>query len=168
MIYKDKNTKYIFYGLAGLAIYKILNEEKKDLWCVKTKNGYELKGDGWSKLYKSGEYEEKDTVSKLLDKCEWLSLFNERTVKWRRFLITAVIICIAVSVFIFEQELSINKYLIMILLIYIILFSLSNYYRFHFERYPEIYSRDNITQIRNKLKLKKTMKELSNTLDNKN
>lgn len=149
----------LFYGTIGAIAYKIFKEEVHDIWCIKKKEGFIFKGDGCSKHYRYGQNDPTDNPETLLDKIEWLTHFNSRTVRWRRYILMSIIITVLLIFFIFKKYLNIHEFLITVFIIYLILYSFSNFYTYHYERYPEMHTRDNITEIRNKLNLKKRMKE---------
>lgn len=158
-----QNKIIVMYVLLGLIIYRILKEEIHDLWCVKTNNKQLYKGDGYSKHYKYGRNEKSDDAETLLDKIEWLTHFKSRTVLWRRYIIMSIAITFLMIYFTIKKRLSVDEFLISVFIIYLTLFSFSNFYYYHYERYPEMHMRDNITELRNKLNLKKNVKEYSET-----
>lgn len=155
----SKIKPYIPYLVAGCALWYIVSRENEDMW-IDPKNKAK-KGDGYSKNYMYGEGSKKDDVESLLDKIEWLTHFESRTVKWRRFMLTALIITGLISLFIIKRPLSGTEILSFVFIIYIVLFTLSNFYIFHYERYPEVHIRDNVMSIRDRLNLKKKLREFT-------
>ncbi len=149
-------------NLSDIVVYVILiiflvfaiKSEKLDLFCPKDKKKYDCEacGDGKGKYYIDGKYEEDDDVDKILLKIEWLSEYNEKTVKWRRVYILSFFSVVLYSLLTGTLS-SGKKALLLFLSMFIIFYSSFSYYYFHFEKFPEHYIKNNIYHLRKKLEL---------------
>lgn len=113
--------------------------------------------DGNGKYQYKGRGCEKESIQKLLSRTDWVAknTFNKNiyTISY----ILAYILILGVMIVLYavsEYVLSVWEYIILLLVSYIITFSITNLIRFHTDRYPIYYIRNNIGYIANKLQIK--------------
>jgi hypothetical protein len=157
--------KYSGYGFLAFVTWKLMKREKEDMWYIKVNGKSVYKGDGHSKNYVHGKCTEGDSVDKIIDKIEWLSHCDTRTVKWRRFMLMSIVILTVLLFFVVKRYLSAQELLLSVFLIYFVLYSFYSFYNYHYSRYPEYLTRENICLLRCKLGLNKKMSELFGILD---
>lgn len=146
----------IIYTIVIYIIIFAIRSEKLDLFCPKEySKEYDCKecGDGKGKYYIDGKGNLSDSPSVLLDKIILVSKYQENTVKWRRSIVLAFIICILFSLLVLRRFMEGYELVISMFTIFIIIYQSYSYYQFHYDRYPEFYIKKNVEYLRKKFDL---------------
>jgi hypothetical protein len=112
--------------------------------------------DGNGKYQYKGRGCKDESVSILLSRIDWLAKNNNNKPLYTTSYIIAYALVLGIVVVMYATSqyiLSVWEYIILLLVSYIITFSISNLIGFHTDRYPIYYIRNNIGYIANKLKL---------------
>lgn len=113
--------------------------------------------DGNGKYQYKGRGCKDETVQKLLSRTDWVAknMLN-KPLYTTSYIISYVLVLGIIVVFygISEYVLSVWEYVILLIVSYIITFSITNLIGFHTDRYPIYYIRNNIDYIGDKLKIK--------------
>ena len=79
-----------------------------------------------------GITDKKDTVKKSLDKIEWLIDGQDRTVEWRRALLTSIMITMFSTAILNPDKLFVPSYIMnMIIIVFLFVYSYTTYQKYH-------------------------------------
>ncbi len=96
----------------------------------------------------------KDTVKKSLDKLQWLVNSQDRTVEWRRVLLTSVLITIISTTALSPEKLFYPSYILnMIVIVFLFVYSYSTYQKYHVQYQGNRQMLLNISHIKKKLRM---------------
>ena len=86
-----------------------------------------------------------DTPERSLNRILWLSYANDNGCHWRRPLITAIVVVAVIALMVKLTE---REFVIGVAMTTAILFGFSNYCRYHHDKFPWIYVRENLKHYR--------------------
>jgi hypothetical protein len=96
----------------------------------------------------------KDTVKKSLDKLQWLVDSQDRTVEWRRALLTSILITMISTVALIPEKLLIPSYILnKILIVFLFIYAYTTYQKYHVNYQRNRQMLLNISHIKRKLRL---------------
>lgn len=152
----DINIIALLFVLIGTIILTryALKSERADLFCGVGNMSYDPNkcGDGKGKTYAPARITPTDSTNVVLEKIKWLAKYKDRTIIWRRFLITgvlALIIIILLTPQLWNTK-SANIYFTIILGVFMASLFVNNYYAFHYDQFPAAFIDEGITHIRKK------------------
>ena len=135
-------------------IYALIMEGS-DIW---TNPDSKEVGDGHSRSYIYGKYSKGDGLNEMLDKLDYLSTYEERTIKWRRAFICSFISSLLIILLTFESFPKGKNYFIMIFISFIIFLESFYLYDYHYNRYPVNFTKQILNKLKSKLKTKRENK----------
>ncbi len=111
--------------------------------------------DGNGKYQYKGRGCENESVSRLLSRIDWLAKNSTNKPIYTTSYIIAYALTLGVLIILYATSyytLNVWEYIIILLISFIIVFSITNLINFHSDRYPIYYIRENISLISDKLK----------------
>lgn len=151
----QKLINLVAYIVLLIILVVVITKERKDNTCPSFQSTQKECDDGGPMCYSWTKPECTDTIETIFDKIERCSKANSESVKWRKILITSIGIVVGlwatVSLFIDDSGLFIPDWRITYLCImvaYVILFSVSNYYDFHLYKGAETNLKENLKKLK--------------------
>ena len=113
--------------------------------------------DGNGKYQYKGRGSKNESVSQLLGRIDWLAKNSVNKPIYPTSYIVAYALTVGVLIFLYATScyvMSVWEYIIILLVSFVIVFSITNLLGFHSDRYPVYYVRENIGYISEKLNIK--------------
>jgi hypothetical protein len=147
-----KQNKIGYIILIVLIVFVILWVNNKKL--KESKGFSEIKGkiaDGNGPVYARGRGNDNDTVDDLLNRIEWSTYLEKRSVSAYRFVGVTVISTALIAVLAMRKLPKIGTILIMGAAIFVPIFSAHQLYYVHGDAYNDYYMKDNVKRLREKI-----------------
>ena len=134
--------------IIGLLLIALI-EEGRDIYGPK----YDLNG-GKGKIHYKGLGSSDEDLETLLNRIYWVADADGRNTKWKRAYIIAILATFIIFALLYKDIPSIRDILLVLLIIFISVYAIFGYFRFHSDRFSPYYIRKNIIYILDKLNLK--------------
>src|SRR3972149_7201937 len=116
--------------------------------------------------YNKGRGETTESISKLLDRIEWILYANKRKNFKGRYFIIAVVLTFLIGIIITNELLGGKLFLFIVLLIMFVMERIFTYYDFHSDQWMPYSALTNIDSIRKKLNIKNNIQKELEILNN--
>lgn len=108
-------------------------------------------GNGTSTYYGRGSHD--DSVEELLNRIDWSSYLPKRITLWYKVIVITLVITLFVILLIMRKLPSPSKLIILMIVIFVPIYAMSQFYYVHGEIYNDYYIKRNVELIREKLEL---------------
>lgn len=148
------NSLIIIFILATILFFIVISEDISISRCP-YKNGECYDGNG--RYQYKGRGSKSESVKILLSRIDWLAKNSVNKPLYTTSYIIAYVLTLGILVVLYatsEYILNVWEYVILLIVAYIITFSITNLIGFHTDRYPTYYIRTNLDYIADKLNIK--------------